>query len=154
MNQYELMAKQIEAIAKEDPDRIPVLSNTSALIYDTVTDVNWAGFYLVDGDHLTLGPFQGKVACIHLYPHKGVCGTAWAEDRPLVVANVHEFAGHVACDSKTNSEIVIPIHDLRKPEHPVIGVLDIDSIFLDRFHPEDREGLELVVRTLESVTRF
>ncbi len=154
MNQYELMAKQIEAIAKEDPDRIPVLSNTSALIYDTVTDVNWAGFYLVDGDHLTLGPFQGKVACIHLYPHKGVCGTSWAEDRPLVVANVHEFEGHVACDSKTNSEIVIPIHDLRNPEHPVIGVLDIDSIFLDRFQPEDREGLELVVRTLESVTRF
>jgi L-methionine (R)-S-oxide reductase len=154
MNQYELMAKQIEAIAKEDPDRIPVLSNTSALIYDTVTDVNWAGFYLVDGDHLTLGPFQGKVACIHLYPHKGVCGTAWAEDQTLVVANVHEFAGHIACDSKTNSEIVIPIHDIRKPDYPVVGVLDIDSIFLDRFNPEDREGLELVVRTLESVTRF
>lgn len=154
MNQYELMAKQIEALAREDPDWVPVLSNTSALIYDTVTDVNWAGFYLVDGDHLTVGPFQGKVACIHLYPHKGVCGTAWAEDQTLVVANVHAFAGHVACDSKTNSEIVIPIHDLRKSDHPVVGVLDIDSIFLDRFNPEDRAGLELVVRTLESVTKF
>ena len=154
MTDYTIMCEQLKALASDEPDFIPVLSNASALIMENLKDLNWAGFYLMNKGSLLLGPFQGKVACIHLYPHKGVCGTAWAEDRSLVVANVHEFAGHVACDSKTNSEIVIPIHDLRKSEHPVIGVLDIDSIFLDRFHPEDREGLELVVRTLESVTRF
>jgi GAF domain-containing protein len=150
MTDYRLLAEQIRSLAEDEPNFIPVLSNASALIYDNMDRLNWAGFYLMDKGSLLLGPFQGKVACIRIPLGKGVCGTAAGEDKTLVVPNVHEFAGHIACDGASNSEIVVPIHKDAK----VIGVLDIDSPELDRFSDEDRAGLEGFVRALEEVTEF
>jgi GAF domain-containing protein len=150
MTDYKLLAQQIKSLAEDDPWFIPVLSNASALIYDNVEDLNWAGFYLMDKGSLVLGPFQGKVACIRIDLGKGVCGTAAGEDRTLLVPNVHEFKGHIACDGASNSEIVVPIHK----DGQVVGVLDIDSPSLNRFSEEDKEGFELFVKALEEVTDF
>ncbi len=124
---------------------MPLLANASALLYETLPDLNWAGFYLVRKDALTLGPFQGKVACIHISVGKGVCGTCVAEDRVQRVPDVHRFPGHIACDSATNSEIVLPLHRDGK----VVAVLDIDSKQFDRFREEDEEGLRQVALCLE-----
>ncbi|MCR5272627.1 MAG: GAF domain-containing protein [Lachnospiraceae bacterium] len=150
MTDYKLMTEQIKALAKSEPNFIPVLSNASALIYENMSDLNWAGFYLMDKGSLLLGPFQGKVACIRIALGKGVCGTAAGNDETLVVKNVHEFPGHIACDCASNSEIVVPIHK----DGRVMGVLDIDSPSLGRFSDEDKEGLEGFVRALEEVTEF
>ena len=144
------MAQQLEALAEDENGMIPVLSNASAVINGAMEDLNWAGFYLMDNGSLVLGPFQGKVACVRIALGKGVCGTAAKEDKTLVVDNVHEFAGHIACDGASNSEIVIPIHKDGK----VIGVLDIDSPSFSRFNAEDKAGLEEFVKVLERVTRF
>ena len=135
---YGMLLAQAEALAKEEPFYVPLLSNLSALVYETLPGLNWAGFYLVRKERLVLGPFQGKVACIHIGMGKGVCGTAAAEDRTVRVGNVHEFPGHIACDSASNAEIVIP---LRKAGQ-VVGVLDLDSPELSRFSEEDQAGLE------------
>ncbi len=135
---YGMLLAQAEALAKEEPFYVPLLSNLSALVYETLPGLNWAGFYLVRKERLVLGPFQGKVACIHIGMGKGVCGTAAAEDRTVRVGNVHEFPGHIACDSASNAEIVIP---LRKAGQ-VVGVLDLDSPELNRFSEEDQAGLE------------
>ncbi|MBQ1516252.1 MAG: GAF domain-containing protein, partial [Lachnospiraceae bacterium] len=108
-------------------------------------DINWAGFYLVRGERLVLGPFQGKVACVHIRRGAGVCGTAWERDETQLVPDVHAFPGHIACDSASNSEIVVPIHR----DGEVCGVLDIDSPSFGRFSEADREGLEEFVRVLE-----
>ena len=113
-------------------------------------DINWAGFYLMDKGSLMLGPFQGKVACIRIQIGKGVCGTAVAEDKTMLVPNVHEFPGHIACDCASNSEIVIPIHS----NGLIVGVLDIDSPTLSRFTEDDKAGLEEFVKALEGVTEF
>ena len=121
------------------------MANASALLYQSMADLNWAGFYLMRGGRLTLGPFQGRTACIHIPPGKGVCGTAAARDATLRVANVHEFPGHIACDGASNSEIVVPIHSGGR----VAGVLDIDSPRLDRFSEADQAGLEAFARALE-----
>lgn len=150
MTDYNLLAEQIKSLAEDEPNYIPVLSNASALIYDAMDDLNWAGFYLMNQGSLLLGPFQGKVACIRIALGKGVCGTAAGNDETLVVPNVHEFPGHIACDSASNSEIVVPIHKDGK----VVGVLDIDSPKLDRFSEEDKLGLEKFVQALESVISF
>lgn len=150
MTDYKLLAEQLKALAEDEPNYIPVLSNASALINENLDDLNWAGFYLMDNGSLLLGPFQGKVACIRIALGKGVCGTAAEKDETLVVPNVHEFPGHIACDCASNSEIVVPIHKDGK----VIGVLDIDSPSLNRFSDEDRAGLEEFARTLETVTQF
>ena len=150
MTDYKLLAQQLRSFAKDEPHYIPVLSNASALIFESLEDLNWAGFYLMKGGSLMLGPFQGKVACIRIAVGRGVCGTAVAEDRTQLVKNVHEFPGHIACDSASNSEIVVPIHKDGK----VWGVLDIDSPSLERFSEEDKAGLELFVKTLEEVTVF
>ena len=150
MTDYDLLAKQLQALAADEPSYIPVLSNASALIKENLEDLNWAGFYLMDKGSLLLGPFQGKVACIRIEPGKGVCGTSAKEDKTYLVPNVHEFAGHIACDSASNSEIVVPIHK----DGQVIGVLDIDSPSLGRFTEEDRIGLEHFVKVLEEVTEF
>ncbi len=150
MTDYNLLTEQIKSLAEDEPNYIPVLSNASALIYDAMPELNWAGFYLMNNGSLLLGPFQGKVACIRIALGKGVCGTAAENDETLVVPNVHEFPGHIACDCASNSEIVVPIHKDGK----VIGVLDIDSPKLERFTAEDRNGLELFVKTLENVTCF
>ena len=150
MTDYKLLAKQIKALADDEPNFIPVFSNASALLYDNMEDLNWAGFYIMNKGSLMLGPFQGKVACIRIEVGKGVCGTAVAEDATQLVKDVHQFPGHIACDSASNSEIVVPIH---KDGH-VVAVLDIDSPSLSRFDEADKEGLEEFVRALEEVIEF
>ncbi len=150
MTDYNLLAEQIKSLAEDEPNFIPVLSNASAILYDAMPDLNWAGFYLMNKGSLLLGPFQGKVACIRIALGKGVCGTAAGNDETLVVPNVHEFPGHIACDSASNSEIVVPIHKDGK----VVGVLDIDSPNLNRFSEEDKLGLEKFVKALEEVITF
>ena len=142
---YKIMQEQLKAFAEEEPGFIPLLSNTSALIYQNMDRLNWAGFYLMDKGSLVLGPFQGKVACIRIKVGKGVCGTAVQEDRVQRVADVHLFPGHIACDSASESEIVIPIHK----NGAVIGVLDIDSPEKNRFDEKDEVGLQEVVKILE-----
>ena len=147
MTDYRILTAQFNALAEEDPTFVPLLSNTSALIYENLPDLNWAGFYLMRDGRLVLGPFQGKVACIHIEVGKGVCGTAVKENTTQLVPDVHMFPGHIACDSASNSEIVIPIHCGSE----VIGVLDIDSPLFSRFSEEDRRGLEDLVSCLEKV---
>ena len=148
MNDYALMGKQVAAFAEEEANLLPLLANTAAILYDGLSELNWAGFYLRQGDDLLLGPFQGKPACIRIPYGKGVCGTCLAEDRVQRVADVHAFPGHIACDSASNSEIVLPLH-ARDTEAKVIGVLDIDSPVYDRFSAEDEAGLAAIVRILE-----
>ena len=150
MTDYDLLKKQLLSLADEEKYFVPVLSNASALIYEAMDDLNWAGFYLMNKGSLLLGPFQGKVACIRIPLGKGVCGTAAQKNETLVVDNVHEFAGHIACDGASNSEIVIPIHK----NGEVVGVLDIDSPEFSRFTNEDKLGLEDFVKALESVVSF
>lgn len=150
MTDYKLLAQQIKVLAEDEPNFMPVFSNASALLYENMEDLNWAGFYLMDKGSLLLGPFQGKVACIRIEIGKGVCGTAAGKDETQLVKNVHEFAGHIACDSASNSEIVVPIHKDGK----VVAVLDIDSPSLNRFDEADKEGLETFVKALEEVVDF
>ena len=150
MTDYKLLAAQIKSLAEDEPNYIPVMSNASALLYDNMEDLNWAGFYLMNKGSLMLGPFQGKVACIRIEVGKGVCGTAVAENKTQLVKDVHQFPGHIACDSASNSEIVVPIHK----NGEVVAVLDIDSPSLNRFDEVDKEGLELFVKTLEEVVDF
>jgi len=142
---YRTLCQQAEAMLREEPWYVSAMSNLSALIMETMTELNWAGFYLMRDGQLTAGPFQGKPACIHIAPGKGVCGTAAAGNETVVVPDVHLFPGHIACDGASESEIVIPIHR----EGKVAGVLDMDSPVKNRFQQEDREGLEAFVRILE-----
>lgn len=150
MTDYELMKEQLKSLAEDEPYFIPVLSNASALIFENLEELNWAGFYLMNKGSLLLGPFQGKTACIRIPMGKGVCGTAAEKDETVVVKDVHEFPGHIACDSASNSEIVVPIHS----EGKVVGVLDLDSTKFDRFSNADKQGLEAFVKTLESVIEW
>ena len=150
MTDYKLLAKQARELAAEESWYVPLLSNVSALLYRALPGLNWAGFYLLRGGGLVLGPFQGKPACIHIPLGRGVCGTAAAENRAQLVPDVHRFPGHIACDGDSNSEIVIPM----RRDGRVIGVLDIDSPALGRFSEEDRQGLEEVVRALEETLTF
>ena len=147
---YSVLSAQLDALAEEEPHYVPLLANAAALLYDALPDLNWAGFYLLRGGRLVLGPFVGKVACIHIPLGRGVCGTAAATDQTLVVPDVHRFPDHIACDSASNAEIVVPIHH----SGTVIGVLDIDSPLLDRFSDEDRIGLERFVSVLEAKADF
>ena len=193
MTDYGLLAKQIISLAEVDAHWLPVLSNASALLWDALDDINWAGFYLVDpvtvtgaelgaapgaeldagsgvelgaglgvesgtapSDHepcapeLRLGPFQGKVACVRIPFGRGVCGTAAETKISQLVEDVHQFPGHIACDSASNSEVVVPI----VKDNQVVGVLDIDSPSVARFSQEDLTGLEQVVKALESCVNF
>lgn len=143
--QYKLMNAQLKALIEDVPHRIANMANASALIFDTLEDLNWAGFYLMENGILVLGPFQGKTACIEIRVGKGVCGTAVERDEIMLVEDVHQFPGHIACDSASNSEIVLPIH----ANGEIIGVLDIDSPSLARFDEEDKEGLAEFVRIFE-----
>lgn len=154
---YGLIAAQIEALAEEDARWVPLLANASALVMDGVGDLNWAGFYLMRSDgadgaarELVLGPFQGKVACVRIAVGRGVCGTAVATDSTQLVRDVHEFAGHIACDSASNSEVVVPIHAGGR----VVGVLDVDSPLVGRFGEADARGMETVVAALERCCDF
>ena len=142
---YSELAAKLNALMEGVPYQIANLANASALLWQELPDINWVGFYQLLGDRLVLGPFQGKPACIQIPLGKGVCGKAAAEERVLRVENVHEFPGHIACDSASNSEIVLPLYRLGK----IWGVLDIDSPTVGRFTAEDRAGLELVAAALE-----
>jgi GAF domain-containing protein len=131
-----------------ETDLIANSANLAALLFAALPDVNWVGFYFLKDDQLVLGPFQGKPACTRIPLGKGVCGTAAGERRTIVVENVHEFPGHIACDAASNSEIVVPLIQAGR----LLGVLDIDSPSLGRFDDEDRAGLETVVAALLAAT--
>lgn len=142
---YKLLQSQLKALLDNEPYVIPNLSNTSALLNGALKDINWVGFYLIHNEELLLGPFHGKPACIHIQIGKGVCGTAVYQNKTQLVLDVHEFSGHIPCDSASRSEIVIPIHFGEK----IVGVLDIDSPLLNRFDEVDKDGLEELVKLLE-----
>ena len=161
---YEEVVLQLKGLYEDCPHVIANLSNASALLNQAMKDINWVGFYRMEqvdsilnggekfagqNEQLILGPFQGKPACVEIKVGKGVCGTAVEKDEIQLVKNVHEFPGHIACDSASNSEIVLPIHKDGK----VWGVLDIDSPVIGRFDEEDRDGLEKVVRVIEEMLR-
>ena len=147
MTDYKLIKQQMEALADDCTDYVPVMANTSALLFYSMENVNWAGFYLVKDDALILGPFQGKVACVKITKGRGVCGTAWAKDEVQLVPDVYAFPGHIACDSESRSEIVVPVH--RGGE--IFSVLDIDSTLPARFSEEDKAGLADLVTSLEII---
>lgn len=143
---YEELNSSLRALICGVPHRTANLANASALLFNTLEDLNWAGFYLMEDGKLVLNAFQGKPACIEIAVGRGVCGTAVAEKRTQLVPDVHAFPGHIACDGASNSEIVVPIFD---KSGDVVGVLDIDSPCLSRFDEEDREGLEGFARIIE-----
>ena len=145
MNEYSELCTRLRALTEGVPHRVANLANASALLYEMLPDLNWAGFYLMEGGRLVLGPFQGKPACIEIPLGRGVCGTAAAQDRTQLVPDVHRFPGHIACDAASRSEIVVPI----RQDGRVAGVLDIDSPQPGRFTEADQEGLEAFVRILE-----
>ena len=142
---YDTLNRQVQALFEGEDDIVAALANFSALLNDKMTDLNWVGFYLLKNDQLVLGPFQGKVACTRIPIGKGVCGTAVAMNISQRIDDVHQFEGHIACDSASNSELVVP---LRK-NGTVIGVLDIDSPSLSRFSEIDQQGVETLVKSLE-----
>lgn len=137
---------QARALMEGEKDVIAILSNLSALLNVSMETINWVGFYLFKEDHLILGPFQGKPACIHLYPGKGVCSHALETKEIVVVDDVHEFPGHIACDAASQSEVVFPIYINNKP----FGVLDIDAPIKARFKPEEVEILKDIVTDLQT----
>ncbi|MGI2326331.1 GAF domain-containing protein [Planococcus sp. YIM B11945] len=137
-DQYNMLGKQLDALLTGEPNKIANLSNASALLNQFLDRINWVGFYLMEDGELVLGPFQGLPACVRIKVGRGVCGTAVAEKKTMLIANVHEFPGHIACDAASQSEIVVPL--IKDGE--VIGVLDIDSPELSRFTEEDQQGLE------------
>ncbi|WP_107838062.1 GAF domain-containing protein [Metasolibacillus meyeri] len=143
-SQYTTLAKQLDALLSGENDVIANLSNASAVLNQFLQEINWVGFYLMKDGELVLGPFQGLPACVRIAVGRGVCGTAVAQKKTIVVEDVHAFPGHIACDAASNSEIVIPL--LKEGE--VIGVLDIDSPIKNRFSEDDERGLTLFVQTL------
>lgn len=147
MTDFKLLKQQMEALADDCEDAVPVMANISALLFYSMENVSWAGFYLVKDDALILGPFQGKVACVKIRKGRGVCGTAWEKDEVQLVPDVHAFPGHIACDSESESEIVVPLHRGGK----VSAVLDMDSTVHARFSDEDRAGLAELAGSLEKI---
>ena len=143
--QQELLLSQVRALTQGVPHTIANLANTAAAIWQNMENINWAGFYLLEGDTLVLGPFQGKPACIEIPVGKGVCGAAVAQQKTQLVYDVHAFPGHIACDSASNSELVVPIFKNGK----VWGVLDIDSPCIGRFDEADARAMEALVKILE-----
>ena len=139
---YADLARDLGALLQGERDLIANAANTAALIYDALPDLNWAGFYLYKSGELVLGPFQGKPACVRIAIGKGVCGTAAARRETVMVEDVHAFPGHIACDSASNSEIVVPL--IRGTE--LLGVLDLDSPKLRRFGADDQRGLETLAK--------
>lgn len=148
MTDYKELSEQLHALTDGIPHRTANLANASALIFNTLKDLNWAGFYLMEEGRLVLNAFQGKPACIEIAVGRGVCGTAVAEGKTQLVKDVHAFPGHIACDGASNSEIVIPLFGKNQE---IVGVLDIDSPKLARFDDHDREGLEAFARIIEKL---
>jgi GAF domain-containing protein len=147
---YTKLNRELAALIDGIPYETANLANASALLWQHLQGINWAGFYKMIDGKLVLGPFQGKPACIVIPVGRGVCGTAVAQDKTQLVADVHQFPGHIACDSASNSEIVIPIH----VNGNIWGVLDIDSPHLNRFTVSDQEGLEAFVGILEKALKL
>jgi GAF domain-containing protein len=145
MTDYSTLNSQLRALVENIPHPVANMANAASLLFNSLEDINWAGFYLLEDGQLVLGPFMGKPACIEIAVGKGVCGTAVAEGKTQLVYNVHEFAGHIACDSASNSEIVIPLYRNGK----IFGVLDIDSPSIGRFDQADKAGLEEFPKILE-----
>jgi GAF domain-containing protein len=143
---YRDLATQLRALLEGESDPVANAANAAALIYHALPDLNWAGFYFLKGGELVLGPFQGKPACVRIAVGKGVCGTALADDKSIVVPDVDAFPGHIACDSASRAELVVP---LRRGDAP-FGVLDLDSPTPGRFDEADRLGCEALVRILET----
>ncbi len=141
---YERLHGELQALIEGERDLLANTANCAALLYGALPNVNWAGFYFLKGQDLVLGPFQGKPACVRIGPGRGVCGAAAARRETLVVADVRQFPGHIACDAASNAEIVVPL--IKEPR--LFGVLDIDSPRLGRFDQEDAIGLQAMVRTL------
>ena len=146
MTDYALLEQQTAALIADEPDVIANFANISALLMDAIEDINWVGFYILKDNQLVLGPFQGKPACVRIPIGKGVCGTAVIEKSIQCIEDVHAFDGHIACDSASNSEIVLPI----MLEESVYGVLDIDSPTFARFDDKDIAGLSKIVHLIES----
>ncbi|EUZ70615.1 GAF domain-containing protein [Staphylococcus sp. M0480] len=142
---YNLLGKQLASLIEDETNLIAILSNTSALLNDSLDQINWVGFYLIENNELILGPFQGHPACVHISIGKGVCGTAVANNQTQLVDDVNTFPGHIACDANSKSEIVVPIH----VDNEIIGVLDIDAPITQRFSKGDQQGLEEIVSILE-----
>ncbi len=142
---YAILAVQIEALCKNEPDTLANLANVASLLYITLAEVNWVGFYIVRGEELVLGPFQGKPACVRIPFGKGVCGNVISMKKPLMVNNVDAFPGHIACDADSRSEIALPLF---KDDEPT-AVLDIDSPLPERFTDNDLQGLSDVVDALQ-----
>ena len=141
-----LLCEKLRALSEKVPHRVTVLSNACSLLWQEMERINWAGFYFLEKGDLYLGPFQGKPACVKIEKGKGVCGAAAQRDQTLLVPDVHAFPGHIACDSASMSEIVIPLHK----NGALWGVLDVDSPEKDRFTEEDRILLEEFAQTLEA----
>ena len=145
MTDYDRLTEELRALTDGVEHKIANLANASALLYERLEDLNWAGFYLMEGGRLVLGPFQGRPACIEIAVGKGVCGTAVKEGKTQLVPDVHLFPGHIACDSASNSEIVVPL----RVGGEIVGVLDLDSPWPGRFTEEDRDGLEKAAKVIE-----
>jgi len=146
INKTAPLARMAASITEDVKYEISNLANIASMLYEMLPDINWSGFYLIRDGKLILGPFQGKAACTEIMIGKGVCGTAAAEDKTQLVMNVHDFPGHIACDSASMSEIVVPIHK----NGEIYGVLDIDSPCEGRFSEQDREELEKLVKIIEA----
>ena len=146
MTDYKELNARLQALTEGVTHEIANLANASALLWESLDDINWAGFYRMEAGQLVLGPFQGKVACIEIPLGRGVCGTAAALDRTQLVRDVHRFPGHIACDSASRSEIVVPLFGA---DGEVAGVLDLDSASPARFTKKDAEGLEAFARIIE-----
>ena len=147
---YRLVYEQAAEIIRTEPHYVSALSNLSALLFQSMEGINWAGFYLMDRGSLVVGPFQGKTACIRIEIGQGVCGRAVRQQRVVRVADVHAFRGHIACDASSRSEIVLPIWNKGR----IAGVLDIDSPLPDRFTAEDEEGLSDIVQLIGQEVDF
>jgi L-methionine (R)-S-oxide reductase len=141
---YGQLASQLSSLLEGERDLIANGANFASLIYHTLPDLNWVGFYFAKDGDLVLGPFQGKPACVRIRIGQGVCGAGGAQRKTIIVPNVHEFPGHIACDSASNSEIVVPLMN----DSRLIGVLDLDSPSIGRFDTNDSDGLELLVKIL------
>jgi len=149
-DRYEVLSAHLAALLSGEKDALANLANLSALLFQSLPDLNWAGFYLLKGTDLVLGPFQGKPACTRIPVGRGVCGTAAQRRETVIVPDVHQFPGHIACDAASRSEIVVPLIQ----EQTLLGVLDLDSPIPNRFDTIDQNGLERLVRTLLSDSEF
>ncbi|MFT6343150.1 MAG: GAF domain-containing protein [Paraglaciecola sp.] len=144
--QYAQLSQQVKAIVAEEQDIIANMANISAILYWALDNVNWVGFYIIKNEQLVLGPFHGQPACIRIPIGKGVCGTAVSQNTIQLIDDVHQFAGHIACDAASNSEIVLPIYQ----NNQIIAVLDIDSPDIGRFDLVDKSGLSQIVDLLQA----